>query len=509
MPKPLSFLDLFPQETRASPSVGPQPSHRARQLWLAVCLPHLPLEASPQRTNDRPEVVTELWRGQAHVIAANARARQCGIEPGLKLNAARALAGSLSIRERSLHSEQAALEALAAWLKTLTPTVSIVPPENVLIEVLGSLKLFGSLEAIKTKLSAEIVKRGLTARICTAPTALASLWLARGSAEDVSSLDELPSRLGALPLGVTQWPEPVQALLRELGARTIADCLRLPRDGFARRVGAMYLRELDLSLGREVDLRAEFNVPVRWAVTVDLSTESFESAIFMEAIEHMLERLETELRKQQAQIRSLEIVFRHLRRAPTVESFVLTEAVHERARLTSLLRDRIERLVLPAPAVAVGLRTGPYEPMCVETLHLFEKSTIETATRSLLERLIGRFGRGRVHGMRLIAEHRPERAWQTVDCLGAEPRAKQPPFVPQSRPLWLLREPVPLESAAARAYYGGSVELHSGPERIETGWWDEQDIGRDYYVAASSSGQRLWVYRDRVSGDWHLHGLFG
>jgi protein ImuB len=472
-------------------------------------LPNLPLESSQELSDDQPAVVTELWRGQAHVIAANARARQCGIEPGLKLNAARALAGSLRIKERSLHSERAALEALAAWLTTLTPTVSIVPPENVLIEVLGSLKLFGSLDVIKAKLEVETSRRGLTARIGTAPTALASVWLARGSAEDVSSLDELPSRLGALPLGVTRWPEPVQALLRDLGARTLADCLRLPRDGFARRVGAIHLHELDLALGRDVDLRAEFSVPVRWAVTVDLSTESFESAIFMEAIEHMLERLEKELRKQQAQIRSLEIIFRHLRRAPTLESFVLTEAVHERARLTSLLRDRIERLVLPAPAVAVGLRTGAYEPMSVETLHLFEKSTMETAARALFERLIGRFGRAGVHGMRLIAEHRPERAWQTVDCLGAEPRVEPPPFVPQSRPLWLLREPVPLESAAARAYYGGSVELNSGPERIESGWWDEQDIGRDYYVAVSSLGQRLWVYRDRVSRDWHLHGLFG
>jgi protein ImuB len=51
--------------------------------------------------------------------------------------------------------------------------------------------------------------------------------------------------------------------------------------------------------------------------------------------------------------------------------------------------------------------------------------------------------------------------------------------------------------------------LRSGPERIESGWWDERDVRRDYYTAVGTSGRGLWVYRDRVSGKWLLHGLFG
>jgi protein ImuB len=75
--------------------------------------------------------------------------------------------------------------------------------------------------------------------------------------------------------------------------------------------------------------------------------------------------------------------------------------------------------------------------------------------------------------------------------------------------LWLLRQPVPLGSSEARSHYRGSIELSSGPERIESGWWDEQDVGRDYYTAVSSRGQKLWIFRDRHSRVWHLHGLFG
>jgi protein ImuB len=54
-----------------------------------------------------------------------------------------------------------------------------------------------------------------------------------------------------------------------------------------------------------------------------------------------------------------------------------------------------------------------------------------------------------------------------------------------------------------------SLELCSGPERIESGWWDEHDVGRDYYTAKNGSGQRLWVFRDHRTRAWFVHGLFG
>jgi protein ImuB len=68
---------------------------------------------------------------------------------------------------------------------------------------------------------------------------------------------------------------------------------------------------------------------------------------------------------------------------------------------------------------------------------------------------------------------------------------------------------VPLESSAARRHCAGSLQLASEPERIESGWWDEHDVARDYYTAIGPHGQRLWIYRDLANGVWHLHGIFG
>jgi protein ImuB len=332
--------------------------------------------------------------------------------------------------------------------------------------------------------------------------------LARGAAADVTTFDDLPGRLGALPLSVTYCPESIQTLLHDLGLRSVGDCLRLPRDGFARRVGEPYLAELDRALGRRFDLRPEFTAPQRWKLALDLHEESSDCAVFMEAIELLVDRLVAALRRGQSQIRSLRVTFEHLRRPPTLESFTLLTPTHERERLLNVVRDRVERLVLPAPVVALGMSTGPFLVGAASALGLFEKTPVETAACTLFERLRGRFGFAAVYGMGLIAEHRPERAWTKIDCAVDACRRDQS-AVSRDRPLWLLLEPLPLESTAAHRYYDGSIRCHSGPERIESGWWDGQDVGRDYYVAQSSRGQRLWIYRDRESRVWHLHGLFG
>ena len=45
--------------------------------------------------------------------------------------------------------------------------------------------------------------------------------------------------------------------------------------------------------------------------------------------------------------------------------------------------------------------------------------------------------------------------------------------------------------------YEGRLEFEEGPERIESGWWDGHDVRRDYYVARTAGGVRLWVFRER------------
>jgi protein ImuB len=469
-------------------------------------LPSLAFECLGVGDTALPAVVVEAERGHLHVVAASRVAAEAGIASGTKLETAMALAASLQVFERAPQSERKNLESLAQWAQMLSSMVSIEAPDSLLLEVAGSFKLFGSLEAIESRLREELGRRYSDFRFCAAPTATAALWLARAASADVLQWRQLAGSIAPLPLTVTRWPLEVRALLTDLGLRTVGDCARLPREGFARRVGRSYLHDLDRAFGRSVDLRAEFKAPQAWSSVVELGEENVDGAIFIEAAEHLLHELCAELNRQQAQIADFELAFLHLHRPPTVERFDLREPTLDRDRLLHLIEDRLERSTLPVPAVALQMKSGVFRPLERNNADLFEKKPLAERAQALLERLQGRFGGAAVYGLRAVAEHRPEKAWaKSPDCNGRSARRDSDAFgvADEARPLWLLQKPVAIEPRE------DSLELVSGPERIESGWWDEQDVARDYYTAKNGRGQRLWVFRDHRTHSWFVHGLFG
>jgi protein ImuB len=91
-----------------------------------------------------------------------------------------------------------------------------------------------------------------------------------------------------------------------------------------------------------------------------------------------------------------------------------------------------------------------------------------------------------------------------------------PPLVPVApRPVWLMPVPLRLTTRHGLPYYRSTLQIVSGPECIEAGWWDGQGATRDYFIASSDDAALYWVYRERSSADephgaaWFLHGLFG
>jgi protein ImuB len=76
------------------------------------------------------------------------------------------------------------------------------------------------------------------------------------------------------------------------------------------------------------------------------------------------------------------------------------------------------------------------------------------------------------------------------------------------RPVWLLDEPSKLRASEVRQWQEGQAVLEEGPERIESGWWDGKGIARDYYIVRRTGGARFWVFQERQSKRWYLHGVF-
>jgi protein ImuB len=208
--------------------------------------------------------------------------------------------------------------------------------------------------------------------------------------------------------------------------------------------------------------------------------------------------------------------------------FSLAAPAREPAHLVSVLRERLSRVALPAPVIALRLESGGTAPFAARNLGLLPGDEPPVAV-PLLDRLRARLGEQAVLRVMAHAEHRPECAWE-IRTSEAPGRAASSPAksrrrksgtktqrdlfagdadaAPERRPLWLLAEPEPIGAAIEAQPW----VLRDGPERIESGWWDGADVRRDYFVAENPRGEIVWIYRDHRygidDGEWFVHGLF-
>lgn len=489
----------------AVPTLQATPAARPGELWLAAHFPRLPLDAVLAGTGRaRAAAVTALEDPRRSVVACNERAVRQGIAPGMGLNAALALVPGLRVEERRPAAEAALLDRLGRWALQFTPVVSLEPPGTVLAEVRGSLDLFGGVMALLRRALDGLSASGLSASLALAPTARGALWLARAElAMTVTRADGMAGVAARLPLSCLHWPEDTLAALAGLGIRSIADLVRLPRAGFAARFGPRLLDELDEGLGRRPAPRRRHVVPERFDERIEPPDGAEAAAVLQPSLQHLLARLGAFLRARASGIRELRLDLLHRGEAPTRLRIALARLTGDTAHFGALLDERLGRCRLAAPVTALRLRSGVLLPIVLRDAGLFDRgrSADPEATARLLDLLRARLGHEAVFGVRTVPEHRPERAFRIAEP-GVEPALPVPWTGARSRPLWMLAEPQPLD--------GWEGTLVTGPERIETGWWDGHDVRRDYYVAISRAGVRLWIFRERPPGqNWFLHGVFG
>jgi protein ImuB len=490
----------------------------APQLWFCVRLPNLPLEAVSSAARHCPQAVVEEQRGVHRILLVDGVARAAGVIPGQAANAALALLPTLQLEERNPLQEQRALEKLSSWLEQFSSFVSIAGNDVLLLEIAGSLRLFGGLPELRQKISRGLQSLGFTVSPAIAPTPLAATWLARsGRRVCIRDAANLAAAVRRLPLACLEWPPALCEALAGMGVTTVDDCLRMPREGLTRRFGVRCLLELDRALGHIPDPRQSWRAPERFCRDYEMTEEQTDRELLLNICRELLDAHERFLRARQLGAQRLCFSFFHLDGPATELRLGCARAERSSNRWSELLEIRFERLFLEAPVIAVRLQGGMTQAMQVESGDLSLQGKPGTSQQrfsiaQLAERLIARIGDQSVQATAVVAEHRPQYAWRSRSLLGdwsSSTREEPPPYL--NRPLWMLPEPslLPVDSGYP-VHQGCRLHLIEGPERLETGWWDEDSISRDYYMAQEPGGRRLWVFRNRTrESSWYLHGYFG
>lgn len=489
-------------------------------LWLALHLQRLALDlvAHGESVDAAALAIVEGPAQRRSVHAVNALARAAGVHGGQKQSAAQAICPDLQVRLRSIENEEAALQRLAACLYGVSAEVSVHAPQGVLIEAAASRKLFGGGAGIVEAVRAILAELGLAAHIGIAPTPSGAELAARiGDGTHVLSRQALMRLIDSAPLQLSALSENSCALLAGSGLRNLGEVLRLPRDALARRIGRDDMSCLDRLCGASADRRVLYRPPRRFERRMEMPAALDNTQSLLFPLKRMLRDLALFLLAQDAGIQHFDLHFVHEGHPPSVLPIGLLHIERDADVLFELMRERLDRFALPAATIELRLhadRLLAFAPAQQDLLSTLADSK-DTPER-LLERLRARLGDDAISGIGMHSEHRPELASRSEPIrLSAQETASSYPRGERhaardatsgapaaARPNWLLATPQPVDDR----------QLHflSGPERIESGWWDGGDCRRDYFVAEDRHGRRVWVFQTLGNTPtWYLHGVFG
>jgi protein ImuB len=471
-------------------------------LWACVLLPHLALDTVLRR-HPCPDQPLALVSGpvQRRVLSAvNEAAAARGLHRGQSIAAAEALCGDLCAVDDDPARRARARDFLAAWAYRYSSQVSTDIPGALLLEVQGSLGLFGPWPAFEARLRDDLAALGFRHRIALAPNAAAAAVLAGchdGLA--VTTPDVLRGALSQVPVARARLPGGAAPALERMAIRTLGQVLALPRASLGQRFGADVLAHLDRLLGQAHETLALYQPPDFFDAKIELNYDVESSQALLFPLRRLTADLAAYLAGRDGGVSRFVLRLGHESRDDTEVPVGLLAPEREPSMLFELARGRLERVAVPAPVRTLRLLARELPPFVPASRELFEARPQQSVDwPALRERLRARLGNDAVYGLAPVADHRPERCFKRVQGVAepAPPSGFDPP-----RPTWLLARPIPLRGPAPRVL--------AGPERIETGWWDGGDIQRDYYVVETAQGQRAWAFcAPGETGAYMLHGWF-
>ncbi len=527
--------------------------------WACLWLPQLALDGVLRDQAD-PARPLALIGGPAQrrlLLAVNDAAAASGLRAGQTLAAAQALRGDVTVVEHDAQAPARWQRLLAGILYRYSSQVSLDFPDALLLEVAGSLRLFGPWLRFAAMLHADLEALGFRHRLVLAPNPCAALVLAQN--HDELALDTpaaLATALAQVPIERAVLPTAVTDALRAMGLRTLKQVFALPRAALVRRFGPDLLLHLDRLRGEAPTPLAWYQPPDRFDQRIEFNYEVESNEALWFPLRRLVHDLAAFLTGRDGGVQRFDLLLEHEGRAATTVSIGLLAAERDPRLLFEIAQSRLAQASVPAPVRGLRLHAEELPPFVPAGADLFAPNAAQTlAWPQLRERLRARLGAAQVFTLNVLPDHRPERAWQRqVDATRTAPasversllRCSSPPAsversllrcsstkqsaivqpgkpgptrataavaetearyafsvrtITPLRPGWLLSRPIPLRSR--------EIRVLSGPERIESGWWDGGDVRRDYYVVETAEGQRAWAYRPSgEEGPFMLHGWF-
>lgn len=470
------------------------------------------------------------------VAACCPQAAQQGVRPGLPWTEARSLfqtsnsdrssAGQLPICKRAdPAADRQALQQLALACQKYSPLTGLVEgdAETLLLDITGCAHLFGGEQNLLETVTRDLANRGFRLRSAIADT-IGAAWAVAHDGPASSRIVPVGESARVLaPLSVAALRLPPEALdrLDRLDVRTIGQLSNLPPESLDSRFGPQLLRRLDQALGSAWENFTSERLVEPFCAVWQGDDPLTSQPVIMLVFRQLLEQLLTALAPRRVGLLELHCEFATAT-GPHGIPLRLSQPSTNAKHLTRLFELCCERQPLPSEIGAVRLEAIRIGSLQERQIALFESESVTTERdlASLIERLSSRLGEQAVLQPVMVADPLPELSvcWEPWLIGGFAPERAPDPERATSAPWRLLTSPQPVDVLAAvpdgppaRLHWQGEawkIVQCWGPERLETGWWRSRDTKRDYYRVETASGLQFWLFSQRDTGRWFLHGIF-
>lgn len=480
-----------------------------------------------------PLAVIAKGKGGKRLIALNAEAREAGLRKGMLLTDAWTMLPSLITTPHEPQAEWLELQRLAASCNRFSPWTAPDEPDGLWIEATGLAHLFGGEEALMKKILDTLRGLGFSARGAMAGTAGAAWGLARFAKFScvIAPSGEEDRHLRALPVKALRIDAESAALLARLGLTSIGHILDIPRASLRARLGKAITCRLDQALGRQGEALSPLMPEPVYAARLEFADPLTAMEGLVQTARILIDSVAEKLKTDGKGARRFSLVLFDTQHGRTEMSVRMARASAEPKHIERVFRERLAALegrfdpTLGFDAAALyAMRAEPLQNRQTDLLeNVRDKGESAERIALFLDRVTARLGEKAATRFAFEESHWPERAASHM-AAAASAQAAAAPALPVPRPLTLLPRPEPISVIALVPDYPPrmfvwrrchhKVARAEGPERISPEWWCEEKIpaGRDYYRVEDESGQRFWLYRERVAGKgdeqrWFLHGL--
>ncbi len=497
-------------------------------VWLCLHFHQLALNIAcrDEQHLNQPLVVTEKQR----VYQCNFAATNLGIKPGHSMDTAFTLSERVTTTERNQDRETAALKHLAQWAYQFTSNVAIKGSNCLILEVAGSLTLFGGLSKLRSKIQLGLEEQGYCTDMAASSTPQAAILLAIAGLMD-SSLNA-KADIGPAPVECLQTSNKVVLGLQQMGIHNLHQLLALPISGLARRFDTYFIDYLQRLTGDKPDPQTFISPVANFYHDVTFLHDVTNLASLTFPINRLLGELTSFLSGRQLWANHMTWHISHRSHSRQSFSVYLAAPANDNKMFLTLTQLKLDQIKSVKEVDNIALSVNRFFPAGQESADLFGDNRSSGAQHSvqrgvqpeaqrgvqpnsdqqnqLLNMLTARLGPGKCFGLSEANDHRPEKAWKKIR-LHEKDYWVSPKQEGLPRPSFLLPTPKALNVVDNTPCLGGKLALVKGPERIDFGWWDQpidKPLTRDYYVARQRDGGLLWVFKHLDAGRWYLHGIF-